>query len=104
LTDEQMIKEIIERRRQWGETRWSDFDWLMNHIERQQKEIEYLKEANSINSIVNQSINEKVERYEKALKDIRNVSTLDEYEGANPNSLLKACYDIAKGAAEPIVV
>lgn len=39
---------------------------------------------------------DKIERYEKALKDIKNVSTLDEYEGSNPKSLLKACYDIAE--------
>lgn len=43
MTDEQMIKEIIERRRQWGETRFSDFDWLINHIEYQQKQIEHLE-------------------------------------------------------------
>jgi hypothetical protein len=43
MTDEQMLKEIIERRRQWGETRGSDFDWLMNHIEKQQKEIKLLQ-------------------------------------------------------------
>jgi hypothetical protein len=53
MTDEQMIKEIIERRRQWGETRWSDFDWLMNHIERQQKEVGELKETRDyLNSVI----------------------------------------------------
>ncbi|MEX0595866.1 MAG: hypothetical protein WD512_05130, partial [Candidatus Paceibacterota bacterium] len=30
---------------------------------------------------------EKTEMYEKALADIRNVSTLDEYEGVNPSLL-----------------
>lgn len=39
------------------------------------------------------------ERLKYALKDIKNVSTLDEYEGSNPKSLLKACYDIAEKAA-----
>lgn len=39
---------------------------------------------------------EKMQRYEKALKDIRNVSTLDEY--ASPVRLLHVCYEIAKEA------
>jgi hypothetical protein len=39
MTDEQMIKEIIERRRQWGETRGSDFDWLINTMRNIKKKL-----------------------------------------------------------------
>lgn len=34
----------------------------------------------------------------EALDDIKNVSTLDEYEGSNPSALLRTCYEIAKKA------
>ncbi|WP_080845687.1 hypothetical protein [Cytobacillus gottheilii] len=39
-----------------------------------------------------------LEVYSQALDDIKNVSTLDEYQGSNASLLLKACYDIAKTA------
>ena len=35
-----MLKEVIERRRQWGETRDSDFDWLIKEVEKLQNYLE----------------------------------------------------------------
>lgn len=40
------LKEIIERRRQWGETRDSDFDCLIQCIVQLNSENEYLKSRN----------------------------------------------------------
>jgi uncharacterized protein (DUF1015 family) len=45
-------------------------DSALGIIEEQQKEVNYLREVNSINSTVNQTMNEKLNRYEKALKEI----------------------------------
>lgn len=33
MNPEMIVKEIIERRRQWGITRDSDFEWLINQVE-----------------------------------------------------------------------
>jgi hypothetical protein len=38
---------------------------------------------------------EKVERYEKALDDVKNLSTLNEYADADINGLLNACFKTA---------
>lgn len=46
-------------------------------------------------------LKEEVERYENALADIRNISTLNEYENTpSPSQLLRACYDIAREAKQ----
>ena len=37
MSDDQMLKEVLERRRQWGKTRDSDFDWLVERAEKAER-------------------------------------------------------------------
>jgi predicted RNase H-like nuclease (RuvC/YqgF family) len=78
-------------------------EFLYQHIQTNkelEKKVEDFKETASLFYKEMISYKQKVERLEKALKDIKNVSTLDEYEGAKPKSLLYGCYEIAKQALE----
>lgn len=98
-------KELIDKLRGEMATRMEDSD-IVEILEVLQETNEVIKEWERISDkqLGHLTINEKRiislqqenERLKAALDDIKNVSTLDEYEGSNPKSLLKACYDIAE--------
>ncbi|GAK01490.1 hypothetical protein [Geomicrobium sp. JCM 19055] len=45
MSDDQMLREVLERRRQWGKTRDSDFVWLVERAEKAERYREALVKA-----------------------------------------------------------
>ncbi|MBM7634055.1 hypothetical protein [Geomicrobium sediminis] len=53
MSDDQMLREVLERRRQWGKTRDSDFDWFVERAEKAERyEKALIKAKDALQDIV----------------------------------------------------